>query len=85
MLNWRLKRRNWQQFKMTSTDQKIGEILATVRATDLRLSEHLADYKETKTLIHKVEKRQIAVLAWVAGAFASVGGGIVAMVSRLSG
>lgn len=70
---------------MTNNDQRIGEILATVKATDLRLTEHLADYKETKSVVYRVEKRQIAVLAWVAGAFASVGGGIVAMVSRLGG
>jgi len=69
---------------MSDNDRLIGEIHATVKATDLRLSEHLDDYKETKAVVYKVEKRQIAFFAWLSGSCA-IAGGTIASIFKMGG
>lgn len=72
---------------MPDNDMLIGEIHAGVKAIHKRMDEHLADYKDHKDVtvksIQKLEKRQIAVAAWVAGSFGS-GAGVVALISRIT-
>ncbi len=56
---------------MSNTDEKIGMILAKLESIDEKLSDHLKDYKVTKTLTYKLKDRQLAAIFWVIGSFGS--------------
>ena len=63
--------------------QLLGEIHATVKAIDKRFDEHLEDYRRHKETLDKIKTRQVAVLAWVGGVGAAIGGSLQAFIAKL--
>ena len=65
-----------------SIDKEIGKILGKLESIDEKLDTHLEDYKETKDLVNKIEKRQIGAIALVAGACSAAGTSIGALIGK---
>ena len=65
--------------------QLLGEIHATVNNLDKKVDNHLADYGVHKSNFDRLERRQIALFAWMAGVGVTVGAGASTVWTELIG
>ena len=68
---------------MADNERLLGEIHATLKGIEKVLDTHLDDYGETKKRVEKVERRQIAMVAWFSGIFAAVGGSVTHFIGKI--
>jgi hypothetical protein len=65
--------------------QLLGEIHATVKNLDKKVDDHLEDYGTHKRNFERLEKRQIALFAWMTGVGATVGAGASSVWTEIIG